>query len=189
MKKGFGVIFEFEVLKTLWWYDYDIWMSWHTVWHKYIWQGKILMNQSCIVKTFPINTLHLEYKNLCAFAYNLSRACIPIEWPCLCLISHNQTTICIEFLYKQPDHECCSLFRCTRAISRTRHTHWPQAGTLLRNYEKCVYWWVMLNSIILWQCLGVASTNYIKNKFKYINIDNWLYIYVTRFWKTDQVVT
>ena len=110
MKKGFGVIFEFEVLKTLWWYDYDIWMSWHTVWHKYIWQGKILMNQSCIVKTFPINTLHLEYKNLSTFAYNLLRTCVPIEWPCLGLISHNQTAVCIELLCKQPDHECFSLF-------------------------------------------------------------------------------
>ena len=33
--------------------------------------GQILTNQSCIVKIFSVNILHLEYNNLSALTYNI----------------------------------------------------------------------------------------------------------------------
>ena len=63
-----------------------------------VWWGKILTNltnQSCIVKIFPINILHFEYKSLSASAYNLwpTRACMRTEqgtkWRHVCLILHD----------------------------------------------------------------------------------------------------
>ena len=58
-----------------------------------VWRGEILTNltnQSCIVKIFPINILHLEYKNLSASTYNLwpREVCVPSDEAKTCLLKY-----------------------------------------------------------------------------------------------------
>ena len=77
----------------------ELWIDIYRTYGANVWWGKFLTNQSCIVKIFPINILHLEYKKLSASTYNLwpRRACMRtewgIEWQRVCLILHDQTTI------------------------------------------------------------------------------------------------